>query len=226
MHWNFYAFISIELEEFLLRIPIKVISCCFQGHGWCSKQSFCPLSHDIDLIIDVDMFLEGRKSRKRKRRKLNKDNKDMNGTSGDYSKEVDDSNVSVSDDLCEGDDKSADKSDVSELSSDEILKRLKEDNYDTHGNGGHRAGYDAFMTGFIYAVYRTTDNMWKDKTDEWKNKLYLGGKDYPLSVSKSSFSKHSKNHLEKISKIRKSVVWYSKYVFDEICAEVFKCSLN
>ena len=72
--------------------------------------------------------------------------------------------------------------------------------------GGHRAGYDAFMTGLIYAVYQTTmtGDERERKIGEWKNKLYLSAKDYPLTVSKSNFVKQSKEHLEKLARIRRS----------------------
>ncbi|XP_043555041.1 target of EGR1 protein 1 isoform X3 [Chiloscyllium plagiosum] len=70
--------------------------------------------------------------------------------------------------------------------------------------GTHRAGFDAFMTGFIMAYIL----MWKNgessstKMDPWlpdcHNKLYLSGKTLPLQICKSSFSKSSKVHQAKI----------------------------
>ncbi|XP_053394700.1 target of EGR1 protein 1-like isoform X2 [Mercenaria mercenaria] len=185
----------------------------YTGHGWCPKEKFCPRSHDIDLIIDVDNYMEKNKSRKRKRRRQNRETKDINQQSLDDDDDDGDDSVSkgnnsevskdvVVTDTVENGTNSGVKRKL--IDSEEILKKLKSEmtNEETHANGGHRAGYDAFMTGFIYAVYRASGDTWIDKTEEWKNKLYLGGKDYPLSVSKSSFSKHSKQHLEKISKIR------------------------
>lgn len=152
--------------------------------------------------------MEGRKSRKRKRRYQNKDAKEESVKAfenGDA-----ESKGSNSEEIMQTDNgKNGTNSDIDiKLNCEEILKMLKGNMTDeeTHANGGHRAGYDAFMTGFIYAVFRTECNGLKDKCDEWKNKLYLGGKDYPLSVGKSNFSKHSKQHLEKIEKLRKSVI--------------------
>ncbi|XP_069794904.1 target of EGR1 protein 1 [Narcine bancroftii] len=69
--------------------------------------------------------------------------------------------------------------------------------------GTHRAGFDAFMTGFIMAYIL----MWKSSehshsVDSWlpdcRNKLYLSGKSIPLQICKSSFSKSSKAHQAKI----------------------------
>ncbi|XP_060578955.1 target of EGR1 protein 1-like [Ruditapes philippinarum] len=181
----------------------------YSGHGWCPKEKFCSKSHDIDLIIDVDNFMEKRKGRKRKRRRENKEAKETtdelseneNVSKGSNSAVLDAGDVTVEN----GD---SDDGLKSKLNTEEILQTLKRQvtEEETHANGGHRAGYDAFMTGFIYAVYRASGGKWIDKTEEWRNKLYLGGKDYPLSVSKSSFSKHSKQHLEKIGTIRKTEV--------------------
>ena len=148
--------------------------------------------------------METRKSRKRKRRQ---ENKQVKETAEDTPK-----NENVSSENSEASDamETAENENSlnSRLTTGEVLEILKSEvsEEETHANGGHRAGYDAFMTGFIYAVFRASDSGWVDKTDEWKNKLYLGGKDYPLSVTRSSFSKHSKQHLEKISAIRKTDV--------------------
>ncbi|XP_072129773.1 target of EGR1 protein 1 isoform X2 [Mobula birostris] len=81
-----------------------------------------------------------------------------------------------------------------------VVERNKMEKCD---GGTHRAGFDAFMTGFIMAYIM----MWKNSenstaTDPWlpdcRNKLYLSGKSIPLQISKSSFSKSSKAHKAKI----------------------------
>lgn len=75
---------------------------------------------------------------------------------------------------------------------------------------GHRAGIDAFMTGFIMATYfsrhcgeQGKDFCFQDSVQEFQNKIYLTGKDIPLIISKSSFAKTSKDHREKFSKLQK-----------------------
>lgn len=154
--------------------------------------------------------MEGRKRRKRERRRQNnaKDESIETLENGDAEPKGSNSEEIMHEKNMQTDDgKNGTNSDIdTKLNCGEILKMLKGNKTDeqTHANGGHRAGYDAFMTGFIYAVFMTECNGLKDKCNEWKNKLYLGGKDYPLSVGKSIFSKHSKQHLEKIDKIRKS----------------------
>ncbi|ELT96816.1 hypothetical protein CAPTEDRAFT_205148 [Capitella teleta] len=70
---------------------------------------------------------------------------------------------------------------------------------------GHRAGFDAFMTGFIFAFFcaRYGESNGKESFidsvgfQEYRNKLFLSGKDIPLQVLKSGFAKTSKQHREK-----------------------------
>lgn len=69
--------------------------------------------------------------------------------------------------------------------------------------GTHRAGFDAFMTGYIFAYARNlTKNKEESSTDSLiptcLNKLFLSGKSVPLHVAKSTFSKSSKAHVHKM----------------------------
>lgn len=77
--------------------------------------------------------------------------------------------------------------------------------------GTHRAGFDAFMTGYIFAFARnmtamteeskssmTEESKSADHVPECLNKLYLSGKSVPLHIAKSTFTKSSKAHVHKM----------------------------
>ena len=77
--------------------------------------------------------------------------------------------------------------------------------------GTHRAGYDAFMTGYIFAYSCTVikkdgeEVTEEEKEQTWLptalNKVYLSGKAAPLNVVKSTFSNSSKAHVQKMEMV-------------------------
>lgn len=74
--------------------------------------------------------------------------------------------------------------------------------------GTHRAGFDAFMTGYIFSYANSVATKHEESSPAvtWLssclNKLYLSGKSVPLHVVKSTFSKSSKAHMHKMD-----IVW-------------------
>ncbi|XP_052684784.1 target of EGR1 protein 1-like isoform X2 [Crassostrea angulata] len=161
----------------------------FAGHGWCSSGNRCNKSHDIDLILDVDHLVQTRKSRKRKRR-----NRNQNQEDGDSDESQEPTNKQYTKDQFE----------------EFLSKRLGD--REICKAGCHRAGFDSFMTGFSFAVYISKYGSYNGSfclddcgMEAFKNNVYLSGKDMPLSIVKSTFSKTSKNHKEKIKKISEHV---------------------
>lgn len=87
-------------------------------------------------------------------------------------------------------------------------------------SGCHRAGFDAFMTGFSFLVFLTSknENTNAGKVESstlknifvnefvaesnLKNKIYIVGHNNPLVVRKSNFANNSMAHVKKLQKIR------------------------
>ena len=73
-------------------------------------------------------------------------------------------------------------------------------------NAGHTAGFDAFMTGYVFAT-AITQISGAQVNEElkisggqlpiWHNKVYLTGKEVPLAVAKSNFASVSNFHKQK-----------------------------
>lgn len=83
----------------------------------------------------------------------------------------------------------------------------------SNSSSGHRAGFDAFMTGYIFANHVsssgtltssdapfTPDNL---GTTQLVNRVYLMGKNIPFLVRAGTYASMSSNHMAKIPKLRK-----------------------
>ena len=81
-------------------------------------------------------------------------------------------------------------------------------------SGGHRAGFDAFMTGFSLATFlvhqtklpRNPPDFMPESINSGSlvNRVYLVSKDFPMLVQPSAFSKRSLQHDIKMKKLSPS----------------------
>ncbi|NWW46005.1 TOE1 protein, partial [Pedionomus torquatus] len=225
-----YRHCSLDEESHSMREGKKVSICeKFSAYGWCPKGLTCPQSHNIDLIIDEDdkLWEEKRKKRKHKwkRRKNTEEatktleqessRKEMevaqNGEEGPPRKQSCYEPAAASElaeitPSTEGRPLENSTDMEAEVSLDTTCAAAKE--RESHGPpsqaGTHRAGFDAFMTGYIMAyVWMLKKGTNTDAgTEPWlpdcHNKLYLSGKSVPLQIVKSLFSRSSKAHSQKM----------------------------
>lgn len=105
-------------------------------------------------------------------------------------------------------------SDIIENENNEEEEDAEETNCFHSKQGAHRAGYDAFMTGYCFTMFLA--NFAKNNPDpkspiidanklgitDLVNNIYLTGKDQPLKVIASSFVKPSNSHKNKITALR------------------------
>ncbi|NXD80380.1 TOE1 protein, partial [Halcyon senegalensis] len=218
-----------SLEEESHGVGVNKVPVCekFSAYGWCPKGVKCPQSHNIDLIIDEDdrLWEEKRKKRKHKwkRRKNTEEptkafgressGKEMevaqNGEEGPPRKQscyepaaaMELAEVTPSSEGRALEENSMDTE--PEVSSDTSVQQDETPGQPSQG-GTHRAGFDAFMTGYIMAyvwMLKKGKNM-DSGSGPWlpdcHNKLYLSGKAMPLQIVKSLFSKSSKAHSQKM----------------------------
>ena len=171
----------------------------FANHGHCSEGKHCTKSHDIDQIVISKDANTKSNNRKRKRAK--------------------DSGLESMDECTEK--KAAKPPDTLEVNVDhEVLNSSK-----IKQNGGsHRAGYDAFMTGYGFATFIVHSALTNSSTETCKseavsrflgvptspeftdlnimNRIYLVCKDIPFMIRKSAFSRNSVAHSEKYTLIK------------------------
>jgi len=161
------------------------VEVCFSyaHHGHCPAGNSCDKSHDIDHIIRSRNSEKEKKSKKRKRPENGADESTNESENG----AIDDS-LSIA------------------AENGDALKPEKPAN-----SGGHRAGFDAFMTGFAFTTFlvhqtqiphRPADfSAAEIKTDNMVNRVYLVCKDFPMLVLKSAFAKCSGEHDKKLRKL-------------------------
>ncbi|XP_043857445.1 target of EGR1 protein 1 [Dromiciops gliroides] len=202
----------------------------FSAYGWCPLGLQCPQSHDVDLIISTDEAMEDRRKRRGGRRR--KRWKGLPGQTGpvpgdgptpqkqtcreSHGAEVEDGanpleseaeEISLSGpEPCSSEDLEPEPEPEPELELDLEPGQGAGQSSGAPGaglgGGLHRAGFDAFMTGYVMAYMGLSGGSQPYSEDPWlpecHNKVYLSGKSVPLPIAKSHFSRTSKAHSEKM----------------------------
>lgn len=195
----------------------------FQAFGWCPKGNQCLLSHDTDLIIlqDEKTLKDNRRKRKRQREKKKEGDKAAEDASAFDSApenkiahmmaEAAEDNQRRPEMLPESDGDGRQDDGGSNRGEDKSLVPSGDGRAPaskTANTGTHRAGFDAFMTGYVFAHARTIVGKAvaePEGEEPWLptclNKVHLSGKAAPLNVVKSCFSRSSKAHLQKMEMV-------------------------
>ncbi|KAJ3028838.1 UNVERIFIED_CONTAM: Target of EGR1, member 1 (Nuclear) [Siphonaria sp. JEL0065] len=174
----------------------------YASHGYCSNGPACSKSHDLDLILDSEER-ESLQAAGRKRAK------------GDTSTVATATGSSTHDTMITNNSKPQPKPIPTPLPLSLTTETLIPTPTITPTllQTYHSASFDAYMTGYVFCVQfqqlhppkNAAPSTPKERLAEfvkaYGNKLYLIGKDIPLSIVKSSFAKTSVGH------VRQKMVW-------------------
>ncbi|XP_070564072.1 target of EGR1 protein 1-like [Ptychodera flava] len=224
--------VEITSGETLQTKPAVTVCAQYANYGYCPQSTQCPKSHDPDMILDSEDISLAKKRRRKRRRKSRNDEIDPKQRKlSTISEDDEDAAVSVTGDnhkpLAHSQD-NLERTGLIDASSVEPNGSSTNQNADNKVQSdkggktgllanqrmqGHRAGFDAFMTGFAMATFVSNLGTCKLEgqavpfTEKYQlgnlvNRLCLSGKDIPLQIVKSNFSKTSSHHKEKMKQLK------------------------
>jgi len=156
---------------------------CFNyaHHGHCPEGNSCSKSHSIDGILKAKNLEQEKKRKKRK----------VDAVEGEATAKV----------------SKVEEEEASEIAEEAVVKAST----GVLSAGGHRAGFDAFMTGFSLATFlvhqtklpRNPSDFMPENINSGSlvNRVYLVSKDFPMLIQSSAFSKRSLQHDIKMKKL-------------------------
>ena len=201
----------------------------YSRHGWCSEGIECKKSHNIDLILDRSESKKlrsrskhGKKSNRssKKTRKIIQKMKLLSLFNESIKEGVESGD---SDDCQNAQNGDGDVVVVQEEKTDSIngsmagvvngLEPGPKHEVGRVKSGAHRSGYDAFMTGYAFGTFLyihcrtepTVNGTLDSKIAGLKdlvNNVFLSGKDHPLKIRSSNYSKPSSESQEKLQQLR------------------------
>ncbi|KAG0198456.1 Target of EGR1, member 1 (Nuclear) [Mortierella sp. NVP41] len=176
-------------------------------HGVCKKKMRCGKSHDLDLILDAEE--KERDSKKRRKQKHEPSTLEAQTPPKPETAITPETTVETSGSaelLSESTTATAvilattdaitpvSATQTQSISSSSLSSVTKEAvNGVQSGEKFHSAYYDAFMTGTIF-LHQLHHHEVETVEAQAKNKIYLIGKSFPLTVEKSTFTKYSPSH--------------------------------
>ncbi|CAO3627064.1 unnamed protein product [Cunninghamella blakesleeana] len=166
----------------------------YSQHGWCKRGGQCPLSHDLEAILDFDLGIkkdDNLELNNSKNNNSNDDNENNNNNNDNNNNNSNNNNNNMNDDAIDYNKK--------------YQAPIENDN-DGHSNENkaeprrdHASHFDAYMTAFIFCYYISTLSK-EDLTDSI-NKLNLMRLKVPLRIAESHYSKPSEGWVSIKSKI-------------------------
>ncbi|KAF8360410.1 parn-2 [Pristionchus pacificus] len=159
------------------KTAIQRLCAQFANHGFCRKGAACTHAHDVDLALDVEKIKSEKVRRRRKRR--------LDAQAGLERSDEKEDGVSM-----------ASSGDRDESTGD--TQQQPREPFSV--TGAHRAGVDAFMTGFA-VLYHARMSLLKDGGSlpaTITNRIPLSGKDRPLHLVSSRLIECSTAHLDRV----------------------------
>lgn len=176
----------------------KLICSRYAAFGFCKRKEKCQLLHNVDLVLDLE---ERKQMSVRERRKRRYDYA-TKGIRLEGDEKMDDTGNKIPNESCTDGEKL--NGGTSEANVNNELNSRSFSDMQRSVIGCHRAGVDSFMTGFAVCFMSRMSllrNGSFNHTDG--NRLPLTGKESPLMIRRSEYTRQTTDHIERWKTIEK-----------------------